>query len=88
MQSATKSNPDASRDSMAVKTDNLRTRLAYFEEKLEEAKLNFAAKESAPKTFSASFTTDPLKTWPEVIAVIKSRIADISEQLRRSGIQA
>ena len=61
--------------------ENLKQRLAYFEERLEEAKRRNAAKEPHPRTFDAGYTTETFKTWVESIAVINERIAGIKAQL-------
>ncbi len=61
--------------------ENLKQRLAYFEQKLEEAKRRNAAKEPHPRNFDAGYTTDVFKTWVESIAVLKERIAGINAQL-------
>jgi hypothetical protein len=68
-------------DSMSEK--DLKQRLAYFEGRLDEAQRRSANKEPLPKAFSAGFTTDPIKTWPETIVLIKERITSIKEQLAR-----
>jgi hypothetical protein len=65
-----------------VSKENLNERLAYFEERLEEAKRKNAAKEPHPPTFDAGYTTDHLQTWGESIAVINERIASIKGQLK------
>ena len=62
--------------------EDLNQRLAYFEEKLEEAKRKNAAKEPHPRTFDAGYTTDTFKTWVESIAVINQRISSIKDQLK------
>ena len=62
--------------------ENLKQRLAYFEERLEEAKRRNAAKEPHPRTFDAGYTTETFKTWVESIAVINERIAGIKAQLK------
>jgi hypothetical protein len=65
-----------------VSEENLKQRLAYFEERLEEAKRKNAAKEPHPRTFDAGYTTDIFKSWGESIAVINERIASIKGQLK------
>jgi hypothetical protein len=65
-----------------VNQANLRDRLAYFEERLEDAKRRSTAKESHPRDFDAGYTTATFKTWGESIAVIKERIAGIQRQLK------
>jgi hypothetical protein len=65
-----------------VSKEDLNRRLAYFEEKLEEAKRKNAAKEPHPRTFDAGYTTDTFKTWVESIAVINQRISSIKDQLK------
>jgi hypothetical protein len=65
-----------------VSHENLKTRLAYFEGRLEEAKRRSAAKESHPRDFDSGYTTETFKTWNESIAVIKERIAGIKEQMK------
>ncbi len=62
--------------------ENLKQRLAYFEERLEEAKRRNAAKEPHPRSFDAGYTTETFKTWVESIAVINERIAGIKAQLK------
>jgi hypothetical protein len=64
-----------------VSKENLNQRLAYFEERLEEAKRRHAAKEPHPRTFDEGYTTETFKTWLESIAVINERIAGIKSQL-------
>jgi hypothetical protein len=64
-----------------VSEANLKERLAYFEQRLQEAQSRSAAKEPHPRTFDAGYTTETFKTWNESIAVIKERIAKIKEQL-------
>lgn len=61
--------------------EDLQQRLAYFEQRLEEAKRNNAAKLPHPRTFDAGYTTEIFKTWVESIAVINERIAGIKAQL-------
>jgi hypothetical protein len=65
-----------------VSKENLNQRLAYFQQKLEEAKRRNAAKEPHPRTFDAGYTTEVFKTWAESIAVINERIASINAQLK------
>ncbi len=60
---------------------NLKERLAYFEDRLQEAQRRSAAKEPHPRTFDAGYTTETFKTWGESIAVLKERIAGIKGQL-------
>ena len=43
--------------------ENLKERLAYFEQKLEEAKRRNAAKEPHPRNFDAGYTTETFKHW-------------------------
>jgi hypothetical protein len=62
--------------------DNLRQRLAYFQQRLEEAKRRHSAKEPHPRTFDAGYTTETFKTWAESIAVINERLATINDQLK------
>jgi hypothetical protein len=62
--------------------ENLKGRLAYFEERLEEARRKNAAREPHPRTFDAGYTTEVFKTWGESIAVINERIAGIKDQLK------
>jgi hypothetical protein len=61
---------------------NLKTRLAYFEGRLEEAMRRSAAKESHPRDFDSGYTTETFKTWRESIAIIKERIVAIERQLK------
>jgi hypothetical protein len=65
-----------------VSHENLKSRLAYFEGRLEEAMRRSAAKEPHPRNFDSGYTTDTFKTWGESIAVIKERIVSIQRQLR------
>jgi hypothetical protein len=65
----------------AVSQENLKSRLAYFEGRLEEAKRRSAAKESHPRDFDSGYTTETFKTWNESIALIKERIAGIRKQM-------
>jgi hypothetical protein len=65
-----------------VSKENLNQRLAYFEERLEEAKRRHAAKEPHPRSFDEGYTTETFKTWLESIAVINERIASIKDQLK------
>jgi hypothetical protein len=60
--------------------EDLKDRLAYFEARLSEARQNATAKEPFLPKFSAGFTTEKLKSWHEVIAVIQERIATIKGQ--------
>jgi hypothetical protein len=62
--------------------EDLKQRLAYFQQRLEEAKRRHSAKEPHPRTFDAGYTTDTFKTWAESIAVIKERLATINDQLK------
>ena len=62
--------------------ENLRQRLAYFQQRLEEAKRRHSAKEPHPRTFDAGYTTDTFKTWAESIALINERLATINDQLK------
>ena len=66
---------------MFVSDTNLKERLAYFEDRLQEAQSRSAAKEPHPRTFDAGYTTETFKTWGESIAVLKERIAGIKGQL-------
>jgi hypothetical protein len=61
--------------------ENLRQRLAYFQQRLEEAKRRHSAKEPHPRNFDAGYTTDTFKTWGESIALINARLASINDQL-------
>jgi hypothetical protein len=65
-----------------VSKENLKQRLAYFEQKLEEAKRRNAAREPHPRNFDAGYTTETFKTWVESIAVLNERIAGINAQLK------
>jgi hypothetical protein len=65
-----------------VSQENLKQRLAYFEQRLEEARRRNAAKEPHPRTFDAGYTTEICKTWVESIALINSRISSIKAQLK------
>jgi hypothetical protein len=56
---------------------DLRERLVYFEQRLAEAERMSIAKEPLPAKFSAGFTTEKPKTWPDTIKLIKERIASI-----------
>jgi hypothetical protein len=62
--------------------EDLKQRLGYFEQRLEEARRKNAAKEPHPRTFDAGYTTDIFKTWVESIAVINERISSIKGQLK------
>jgi hypothetical protein len=62
--------------------EDLKQRLAYFQQRLEEAKRRHSAKEPHPRTFDAGYTTDTFKTWAESIAVINERLATINDQLK------
>jgi hypothetical protein len=66
---------------LGVSHENLKSRLAYFEGRLEEAMRRSAAKESHPRDFDSGYTTETFKTWNESIAVIKERIAGIRRQM-------
>jgi hypothetical protein len=68
--------------STGMSEDNLRQRLAYFQQRLEEAKRRHSAKEPHPRTFDAGYTTETFKTWAESIAVINERLATINDQLK------
>jgi hypothetical protein len=71
--------------------ENLRQRLAYFQQRLEEAKRRHSAKEPHPRNFDAGYTTDTFKTWGESIALINERLASINNQLNmvtRAPLQA
>ncbi len=61
--------------------ENLRQRLAYFQQRLEEAKRRHSAKEPHPRNFDAGYTTATFKTWGESIALINERLASINNQL-------
>jgi hypothetical protein len=61
--------------------ENLRQRLAYFQQRLVEAKRRHSAKEPHPRNFDAGYTTDTFKTWGESIALINERLANINNQL-------
>jgi hypothetical protein len=61
---------------------DLRQRLVYFEQKLMEAESMSIAKEPLPAKFSAGFTTERPKTWPDTIKLIKERIATIQDQFQ------
>ncbi len=62
--------------------EDLQERLTYFQRRLEEAQRRSAAKEPHPRTFDTGYTTETFKTWNESIAVIKERIASITQQLQ------
>jgi hypothetical protein len=62
--------------------EDLKQRLAYFQQRLEEAKRRHSAKEPHPRTFDAGYTTETFKTWAESIAVINERLATINDQLK------
>jgi hypothetical protein len=61
--------------------DYLKERLVYFEQRLADAERMSAAKERLPANFSAGFTTEKPKTWPETIKLMKERITGIKAQL-------
>jgi hypothetical protein len=65
-----------------VSHENLKSRLAYFEGRLEEAIRRSAAKEPHPRNFDSGYTTETFKTWGESIALIKERIGGIQRQLK------
>ena len=62
--------------------ENLKERLAYFQQRLEEAKRRHSAKEPHPRNFDAGYTTDTFKTWRESIALINERLAIINESIK------
>jgi hypothetical protein len=62
--------------------ENLRERLAYFQQRLEEAKRRHLAKEPHPRNFDSGYTTDTFKTWRESIALINERLESINSQLK------
>jgi hypothetical protein len=62
--------------------ENLKQRLAYFQQRLEEAKRRHSAKEPHPRSFDAGYTTETFKTWGESIALINERLAAINDQLK------
>jgi hypothetical protein len=62
--------------------ENLKQRLAYFQQRLEEAKRRHSAKEPHPRSFDAGYTTATFKTWSESIALINERLATINDQLK------
>jgi hypothetical protein len=65
-----------------VSHTNLKSRLAYFEGRLEEATRRSSAKEPHPRNFDSGYTTETFKTWGESIALIKERIVGIQRQLK------
>jgi len=65
-----------------VSYTNLKSRLAYFEGRLEEALRRSAAKEAHPRDFDSGYTTETFKTWGESIAIIRERIVGIERQLK------
>jgi hypothetical protein len=65
--------------------ENLRQRLAYFQQRLEEAKRRHSAKEPHPRNFDAGYTTDTFKTWGESIALINERLTSINNQLNMAN---
>jgi hypothetical protein len=65
--------------------ENLKQRLAYFQQRLEEAKRRHLAKEPHPRNFDAGYTTDTFKTWKESIALINERLANINNQLKTAN---
>jgi hypothetical protein len=62
--------------------ENLKQRLVYFQQRLEEAKRRHLAKEPHPRNFDAGYTTDTFKTWKESIALINERLDNINSQLK------
>jgi hypothetical protein len=62
--------------------ENLKLRLVYFEQRLEEAKRKHAAKEPHPRSFDQGYTKEILKSWTESIALINERILGIQLQLK------
>jgi hypothetical protein len=65
-----------------VSDANLKSRLEYFEGRLEEAMRRSAAKEPHPRNFDSGYTTETFKTWGESIALIRERIVGIQRQLK------
>ena len=61
--------------------DDLRQRLAYFEDKMEEALRRSKAKEPFSRKFSEGFTTEPIKDWRGAIEILGERLAGIRKQL-------
>jgi hypothetical protein len=61
---------------------DLRERLVYFQQRLAEAERLSINREPLPAKFSAGFTTERPKTWPETIKLIRERIASIQDQFR------
>lgn len=68
--------------------ENLKERLAYFQQRLEEAKRRHAAKEPHPRNFDSGYTTSIFKTWGESIALINERITSINNQLKAEVSEA
>ena len=66
---------------MCMSEVNQKERLIYFERRLAEAKGKALAKERFFPAFSAGFTTEKCKSWPEIIKIIQDRIARIRENL-------
>ena len=62
--------------------ENLKLRLVYFEQRLEEAKRKHAVKEPHPRSFDQGYTKEILKSWPESIVLVKECILGIQFQLR------
>jgi hypothetical protein len=65
--------------------EDLKQRLTYFQQRLEEAKRRHSAKEPHPRNFDAGYTTDTFKTWRESIALINERLASINSQLKAAA---
>jgi hypothetical protein len=65
-----------------INEDDLRQRLIYFQRRLADAETMSIAKEPLPAKFSAGFTTEKLKTWPDTIKLIKERIAGVQDQFK------
>jgi len=65
-----------------MSVENLKLRLVYFEQRLEEAKRRHVAKEPHPRNFDQGYTKEILKSWPESIALINERILGVHFQLR------
>jgi hypothetical protein len=56
-----------------MRTDKLRERLIYLEEKLHEAQTKYAANEPHPRSFNARYTEELFKTWPGEIDLLLKR---------------
>jgi len=54
----------------------------YFEQRLNEAERMSVAKQPLPAKFSAGFTTERPKTWPETIKLIRGTYRQHQDQFK------